>query len=117
MFSVRIGKHTLGARVGKYKVGPGPVNRHWEPGLVNTNWGPGLVNTNWQSGLVNANWGQGSVNTNWEPEPGPGGKQRRAGGWEIQSPLVFTYFPIMNNPQKMKKFHRQVFIVDAIIKQ
>ena len=47
----------------------------------------GPVNTNLVPEPVNTNWGPGPVNTNWGPEPGPGAKQR-AGGWEIQIPLI-----------------------------
>ena len=36
-FSVRAGKHKLGARVGKSKFGQGPVNTNLRPELVNAN--------------------------------------------------------------------------------
>ena len=65
---------------------PGQVNINSEPGLLNTNWGPGPINTNWGPGPVNANRGPGPVNTNW----GPGlGAKERAGGREMQIPLLF----------------------------
>ena len=58
-FSVRVGKHKLGARVGKYKFGPRPVNTNLGRGLVKKNLGPGPVNANSKPGPVNTNWGPG----------------------------------------------------------
>ena len=65
-FTVRVGKHTLGARVCKHKSGPGSVN---------TNWGTGPVNTNWRRG------------------PGPEAKQR-AGTGKYKHHLEFNNFHI-----------------------